>query len=879
MSMKRNGTEGQEAVKVLPAEAKKARNKTNASLCTAVKNRDAQRIQELLKDDANAWQSDSNGFLPLYYAIDADDKDLVVAILTRMGPRATQVFEQALTIACARGLRAITEVLLTSMPHDAAVTLDATLFGTFKPIKKIAASRGFFSLACTRNALLLPLLAKHKIPIADPTEFEALMRTSALRDDVLLEIIHYQPSLLTDAIVWLAYMVNRGRILEEAIRIGQNLDSLLFAAARKQDLPLIIRIRDRYADKKQADRLIFAGALTSAENGKKNPQYETKLALIRETLGRQLVAIDEPLLLPICISPIDGPGHYHIDHTGGLHEGITPLGYVATRGCPELATILLDEFKAGADVFTKLSNDGALVTPFMQAVLTCQTDVATILLQKGADMNSVIYTMPGQISLRGQAVFVIYERLNERWSDSLRFLFNCGVALPHPSVMFMSSYAGPHSDDRLRIELAIKEMVIAENARRIESLATTCKAGDCAALQKMIDLGWLGQLTDHSEENFGYKTALKNVLEGGHAGVLKMVIQTLPTRLSPLVYNSLFTSELFLDGAQLLFRNNNQECCETLVEAFGFRAIGWCIEAGNHIMLDAIFKKFRAALTPAQLKMYIKTVPSAQVPLTIAINLGRVNCVRTLLENGFPTHLVDNEGLTALDRALIHRDAIFSRRTVDLDNISIVDFDTISKAQAIVKLLSAAHECFEATLDAVRHRRETLADDTNYNCQDTQRRSLLMRTILAGDLAATRFLLTKGIQFSKIDKHGHTALTHAVLTGNKEWIELLLNDCPYYKTVFQSLGHTVKTALILAAEKGFTDVLNCLVEALASDLLKKEARRIAFIPAVQSNRKLIVKNLVAQGVQATCYTTGSQGWVPGRGYMLKRTRQSQLLAR
>ena len=322
--MKRDEPSDQ-AIKALPAPKKPRAKAAPASLCETLKNfyRDAEdkghkaEAKIEINDKQAVWETDEQGLLPLYFAIEAGDLGVIRQILTLMGPLSPEIFSNALRLGCVFNhdkAEAIKLILKKAPQDNEPLPMDKTFLDKFNVVDV-----GFYKLA---SYDAIQALAKYKIPISTE-EFETLIQTQGILESLLLQLINNQPALLNEKTICLAYQYNRTDLLEKVVKSGQGLDTILFHAGRANDTATIARLREQYPDKKQADRLIFAGALTATQtkrsensfitvlgNGEISALYPEKLALMRETFERNLITLDEELLLPSFISCDGGAGAY-----------------------------------------------------------------------------------------------------------------------------------------------------------------------------------------------------------------------------------------------------------------------------------------------------------------------------------------------------------------------------------------------------------------------------------------------------------------------------------------------------------------------------------------------------------------------------------------
>ena len=101
---------------------------------------------------------------------------------------------------------------------------------------------------------------------------------------------------------------------------------------------------------------------------------------------------------------------------------------------------------------------------------------------------------------------------------------------------------------------------------------------------------------------------------------------------------------------------------------------------------------------------------------------------------------------------------------------------------------------FDEVFDAVR-RQDMQGRATQLNSHDRDGKSLLMRALIARDRSAVLFLLAQNIELAKTDANWHTALIHAVLTGEQDWVALLLQNHGYYTDLVKSLNGEIVAAV------------------------------------------------------------------------------------
>ena len=106
------------------------------------------------------------------------------------------------------------------------------------------------------------------------------------------------------------------------------------------------------------------------------------------------------------------------------------------------------------------------------------------------------------------------------------------------------------------------------------------------------------------------------------------------------------------------------------------------------------------------------------------------------------------------------------------------------------------------------------------------------------------------------DKNGRTALHKAVLGNYQDCVELLLD----YGATINTIDKAEKTALYLAAEKGYSSMVEYLVRKRANVKLSSSSGS-ALHAAAKSGNVAIVELLVTQGLHIE-EKTRDTGWTP-----------------
>ena len=318
-----------------------------------------------------------------------------------------------------------------------------------------------------------------------------------------------------------------------------------------------------------------------------------------------------------------------------------------------------------------------------------------------------------------------------------------------------------------------------------------------------------------------------------------------------------------------VFKANDQACCRVVLDyarttetvaSFMLK----CISVDNGKMLDELL------IQAPEAKDTIISRLDGKTALIHAGISGAVECVKVLLHHKVTRQQVDNAGCTALDSVKRLESMLFP--SVQYPN----EMKELSARRAeIIRLLSQGMDSFDSILDALK--RGINLGQVDYDCQDTEGKSLLMRAFEARSKIAVRLLLAYSITMEKCDKKGQTALSYAMLTGRCDFVELLLeNRSLYYGEKLKTLCEEVILALAAAAERGLTEVIDYLIARLPEDL-KLEARQRAFTAALRANQKLTVKKLVAQGASPDTWKTSMPGNEHQRPVMHSTLKMAELL--
>ena len=810
--MKRAEPSGTGEAIAIAALAKRSKTKVNP-LCEAIRQNNRVEIRRLLEDIGLVNKAEDQDLYPLYFAILKDDLELVKALLLRISNPHDTLIIRAKMLACIRGNAPLAEFLYKTYPNISANKYECIF------LKKLGIRGGVLDVASdfaraiiSSNRELIEFL-RHPWRL-DSNDALALCKLPEVTGDIIVELVKQAKAELSEEMVMAAYEKNKQQIVDYAVVNNLCLDGLLFVAAKANDEVFLEKVRKLHPDQKQADLAIFSGAFVSCN-----------LVLMRETFARGNMQIDLPL------SPLIGA------------PGFTALGYIATSGkfTANWIDILIDEFKASVDAWTHsisepVSVGGTLAwgfaerrTPFMAAILCGHLGHARAFLKRGARLEQVQEVPSGRPYPLGQALMIVIYKNNEQ---SVKFLIECGAEIP----------AKEH-----RAAADFDHLLDAALVYRDNLLADACRHGKSDDLKKMLALGWLKP--QNGEQ------LLQEVVKGGQADSLGLLLDAMNSRkeeFKSVIEKFWYSSSV---GMRQLVKKNDLPCCRVALKKVpvlrGLTPVNtasWfghcCVLEGNTEALTIFLNEFPRAKNFRY---------HGQTYLMQAVNLAELECVKVLLKHKVNIYLVDKNGRTALDIARkiaqeIHRLFV----TINEEGKQVIRDDL----PTIIALLEEAMDPFDEVFDAVV-RQHTQGRAMQLNCHDKNGRSLLMRALIERNRTAVLFLLAQDIQLAKTDVNGRSALIHAVLTGERDWVALIMQNHSYYSNLVKTLNDEIVTAVRIAAQYGFWRVLSYLVEQLP-DTLRKDARELAFSSAVAYNKKFIVKNLVAQGVQPNIWRGKNQ---------------------
>lgn len=233
---------------------------------------------------------------------------------------------------------------------------------------------------------------------------------------------------------------------------------------------------------------------------------------------------------------------------------------------------------------------------------------------------------------------------------------------------------------------------------------------------------------------------------------------------------------------------------------------------------------------------------AGQTALDIAVNAKNPHNVRLLVKAGGPESKIYENGKTLLEIAAINGwveviDAmLYWHRNVT--NINAKN----TNGQTALHLAAANNH--------PRVMRLLLKNGANMDEKDNNGLTALHLAASEGHKLAAGFLLREGkVKIDAQDNNGWTPLQLAVSKNDLEMTEFLISMSVKIskKSMINLQDNQGKSALHLAAEHGYEDIVNCLIEINADLNLINKAGRSALNVAAQNGRTNVVEILIKAG--------------------------------
>lgn len=493
-----------------------------------------------------------------------------------------------------------------------------------------------------------------------------------------------------------------------------------------------------------------------------------------------------------------------------FQEGIksTMLGCAVYKGDIPRVQFLIEGLKAAVDgnfvrdkimvlpVLNPESYVVELLTPFMLAVLSEKFEVADFLLKKGASINA---------KPAGLTVFEILMHCTQAPRVAVRFLIDRGAHLPRNIAPFP----------------AIQELIRDQRKKRESTLLLACASGNELLLKKMLDMGV-------DVRSMGMTTVAESPLicaaQGGHAHVIDILLNHCGISDAP---------------------GSNGDCARSYIMKNKDMP-------SLRVFMEYI-KKLEPTLRPAQFhELLVHAVRHGGKESIEAVINASALAARAVLNNQDKIgqtvlmYAVQDGNKEAVETLLMHKPDIHS---MDMYAKNALMYATSPEVTQLLKEASQAREqeieCFFKSCETAE---PVLGPDLTVNYHDMQGRPLLVRALEERNKGAVRYLLAHEAYVRQLDHKQRTPLMCAVLTGDKEFVELLYSYGAF-DTATNALDAYEDTPLSLAARRGMQSIVDFFIDNSFEHSKQARLKR-AFTEALSCNQVDLVEHLISKGMSA-----------------------------
>ena len=507
-----------------------------------------------------------------------------------------------------------------------------------------------------------------------------------------------------------------------------------------------------------------------------------------------------------------------IDHgadvNGTIKNGVTALTAACSKGNINAINVLL---KAGAD--PKIAHGQGYTCLHTAVLKSCSKEILQTIIDHGADVNSTDKDNVSALTIaccNGDA-------------DAINVLLKSGADANNADVVYgnaclYSATLGGCSKETLQAIIDHGADVNGTCKSGVTALMAACSEGNINAINVLLNAGADLNIT---EPNNGY-TCLHEAACGDFSG---QALQTL------IDYGAVVNVTTNIKSSPLIcaYHKGNAKAINVLLKA------GACVNHadnfnGSTCLHHAITGNCSAEILQAVIGHGADVNAAnghSKTALMLACQKGNTNAINVLLKSGADPNITDVEGNTCLRTAVLKScsketlQAIIDHgadvNAADKDNETALlaacqcentnAIDVLLKAGANPNIANA--EGYTCLFCAVirRCRKETLqaiidhGADVNATCKGS---TALMAAFPKGNTSAINVLLNAGADAKIADDEGSTCLHYAAGGDCSKKVLQTLIECGGDVNV---TNKTNKSPLIIACQKGKTDVVHVLLDA------------------------------------------------------------------
>ncbi|RGP69897.1 ankyrin repeat-containing [Fusarium longipes] len=319
------------------------------------------------------------------------------------------------------------------------------------------------------------------------------------------------------------------------------------------------------------------------------------------------------------------------------------------------------------------------------------------------------------------------------------------------------------------------------------------------------------------------------------------------------------------DGVFRVWMDRRASLDRSFREQFAIDNTGSVYPSPLHIVV--YFSLFKvASLFLDTFKDEINYIDAARsTPLHVAVARGSQDFVRRMIEVGAQIEMADKNGSLPLHRAVRHGNYEAVRALIEEDDSGIMVLDNFEFTPLAIACQLGWKRCVEILLPKVEPGSDIARDAIGLAIENghhpiVQRllewdESLInhceepfLRATRKGQVDMVKFLVQRGIDTLYKDKQGQTALHKACISGESELARLFIEDM---KMSPDSTDESQRTPLYFAAERGYTEIVDCLIKNKADvNALDRRWETPLFKPAGNGHVEIVDRLLLA-GTDAT----------------------------